>query len=88
MLIFISLYNTCSYIFDFFARAGLDPSTYTTLMEQCSKAIAFLTTTGKSLHRNGNNVQKLLDAIKVAKCMHDMIMFLKIVHINNFYTIF
>ena len=55
----------CSYIFDFFEGAGLTPATYTTLVDQCAKAISFLTTTGKSLHRNGNNIQKLLDAIKV-----------------------
>ena len=54
-----------SYIFDFFERAGLTPATCVTLMEQCSKAISFLTTTGKSLHKNGNNIQKMLDAVKV-----------------------
>lgn len=54
-----------SYIFDFFERAGLTPATCVTLMEQCSKAISFLTTTGRSLHKNGNNIQKMLDAVKV-----------------------
>ena len=58
-------YFYCSYIFDFFETAGLTPATSVTLMEQCSKAISFLTTTGKSLHKNGNNIQKMLDAVKV-----------------------
>ena len=58
-------YDIYSFIFDFFEKAGLTPATCVTLMEQCSKAISFLTTTGKSLHKNGNNIQKMFDAVKV-----------------------
>ena len=50
------------YIYEFFATAGLDWSTYGTLLDQLSKAISHLTTDS---HRNGNAVQKFVDAVKV-----------------------
>ncbi len=63
-------YNLLSgrFIFDFFARAGLTVSTYPTLMDQCGKAISMLTAGSGSLHLNGNNVQKFVDAAKVVIC--------------------
>lgn len=52
------------YIFDFFASAGLTWSTYGTLLDQLSKVISCLTSDS---HRNGNTVQKFVDAVKVKR---------------------
>ena len=60
-----SLLCLCSFIFDFFAEAGLSHASCAVFAEQCSKAISFLTSEGKSLFKNGNNIQKFLDAVKV-----------------------
>ena len=57
-------FSSSSFIFDFFAVAGLTPSTCLTLLDQCDKAISMLTT-GHSVHRSGNNLQKFVDAVKV-----------------------
>lgn len=37
------------------------------LLDQLSKAISFLTTDSRSVHRNGNNLQKCVDAVKARK---------------------
>ena len=55
----------CRYIFDFFKSVNLTRATYGTLLDQLSKAISHLTTAQNSIHRNGNNIQKVVDAIKV-----------------------
>ena len=53
-------------MFDFLASAGLTHATAPAVVEQFSKAISFLTGQARSLHRNGNNLQMFLDAVKVA----------------------
>ena len=65
-----SLLCLCSFIFDFFAEAGLSHASCTVFAEQCSKAISFLTSEGKSLFKNGNNIQKFLDAVKVCSYLY------------------
>ena len=63
----VFLLRVCRYIFDFLQTAGLTSSTYLMFLEQCSKAISFLTTDSHSVHRNGNTLQKFVDATKVNK---------------------
>ena len=58
-----------SYIFKFFGSAGLRQDTCSMLLDQCAKAITFLTTDPHSVHRNGNNIQKFVDAVKVRKSL-------------------
>ena len=53
------------YIFEFFKSANLTRETYGTLLDQLSKVISYLTTAQTSVHRNGNNIQKFVDAVKV-----------------------
>ena len=58
------VYLHCRFIFDFFEAAGVTRGTCSMLMDQCNKAISFLTSDGRG-YRNGNNIQKFADAIKV-----------------------
>ena len=39
------------------------------LADQCNKAISFLTSDGRG-YRNGNNIQKFVDAIKVRNVIY------------------
>ncbi|XP_064395441.1 regulator of telomere elongation helicase 1-like isoform X2 [Halichondria panicea] len=53
------------YIFDFLETAGVTRATASVLMDQCNKAISFLTTDERSGFRNGGNIQKFTDALKI-----------------------
>ena len=54
------------FTFEFFATAGLILTTSLTFLDQCSKAISFLTTDSCSVHKNGNMVPKFMDAVNVS----------------------
>ncbi len=62
------LFFMSRYIFEFFKHANLTRSTFGTLLDQLSKVISFLTTAQSSVHRNGNSIQKVMDAVKVCMC--------------------
>ncbi len=53
------------FIFEFLETAGVTRATASVLMDQCNKAISFLTTDERSGFRNGGNIQKFTDALKV-----------------------
>uniref|UniRef100_A0A1X7V2E7 Regulator of telomere elongation helicase 1 homolog n=1 Tax=Amphimedon queenslandica TaxID=400682 RepID=A0A1X7V2E7_AMPQE len=53
-----------SYIFEFLGKAGITTETHVVLIDQCSQAIASLTS-DQSLHRTSTNLQKFLEAIKI-----------------------
>ena len=58
------------FMLEFFRSAGLHRGTCATLIDQLSKVISFLTSDSHSAHRNGNSIQKFVDAVKV--CVHIM----------------
>ena len=54
----------CRFMFEFLAPLGLTHATCSTLMEQCGKAIAWLTADTHSF-KTGNNIEKFMDAVTV-----------------------
>lgn len=53
------------FIFEFFEAAGISVSTHIQFVDQCSKAISFLSSGLQSAHRSGGYLQKFMDAVKV-----------------------
>ena len=55
-----------SFILTFFASAGLTRDTWPAFVDQCGLAITLLTSdSGRTMHRSGINMQKMLDLVKV-----------------------
>jgi regulator of telomere elongation helicase 1 len=52
------------FMFEFLSPLGLTPTTCSTLLSQCGKAIAWLTAESRSF-RTGSNIEKFMDAITV-----------------------
>ena len=64
LLVCCYYYYSFSYIFEYLGKAGITTETHVVLIDQCSQAIASLTS-DQSLHRTSTYLQKFLEAIKV-----------------------
>ena len=57
--------SLCRFMLEFLAGVGVTPDNFHILQSQCGRAISWLTADSRSF-RNGNNIEKFLDAIFVS----------------------